>query len=196
MSVEGFAIGFFASCLLLSVFGFLYLVGMWPSPSGRDQISLAEIEQRMRLYAILKEPSRKNVESIEHEVLLGMLKKIEGKNASLAVVLVFLSGGVITASGSNMGDLVMVMAAPLLLLLLPLLISALLGMRHVGDGHFLKLSKRLSLEGVGSSDFKAFAEEMQKNLMYDLYMKERVFQFAWIGAIAVTVVFFISLVLA
>ncbi|MGB3147407.1 MAG: hypothetical protein WBA91_06570 [Paracoccaceae bacterium] len=101
-----------------------------------------------------------------HKILLGTLKKIESKNASLATIIALIMGFSLNASVGQSSHVLQVAGAiGSLAMLMPLYFS-LAGMRQVDQHDFTLISK------------PDRERSMQIELMRDLLLKEQMFRFA------------------
>lgn len=108
----------------------------------------------------------------QHEVLLGILKKVEAKNASLFSALTFVSAATVAVSGLDAFDEHKGVLAALFLFTLPCLWASLRGMRQVDQKDM----------PAKPSSSRERAVVMQRMLMDDLLQKEAAFDFAYKGA--------------
>ena len=169
----------------------LYLVGVAPFKLYREQIDLTEINGRMEFYAILKADATTPVsKALEHEVLLGMLKKVEGKNAALATILTFVVGSLLSfmLDGDTLPPAATTTAI-FMPIFIALLVSALIGMRHLDDRNYRNIISQARIEDQAALEF---AQALQTDLKYDLFLKERAFGLALGGTILAAIISLLS----
>jgi len=138
-------------------------------------------------------PARPILAPPSHEVLLGVLKKIEAKSAALAGVIIFLlasmlAGGYDIASSTSSPQYMRLLFWFTTGFLVGPLVSVIDGAGHLGQPHYVKKSKKVATH--------IRAREMQKWLMVDLVVKEYAFrQTVWLAAVSilgVLLVFFLA----
>lgn len=109
----------------------------------------------------------------EHQILLGTLKKVEQKAASLAAVLVFIAIAIVTVGATSMASTASGRVYYCLLVpLLPLFICVTFAFKQVDNISFNR------------SDSRSDAEQLQKTLIDDLLQKEHCFRFSLYCTIA------------
>ncbi len=131
-------------------------------------------KQREQNSAIALLPSR------EHKVLLGILKKVEAKNATMVTIWTFIDASIITAVASSKDDAFRQTAILFLFASLPFILAGIYGSRQIDSFSraFLRTEKtELDL-----------ACEMQKELMDDALRKEDALYFSRRGAMLFVVV--------
>ena len=154
----------------------------------------SRLRDRLEGYARLKSPDAKSDEiaAISHEVLLGTLKKVEGKSAVLTTILVFAIGIFINAAyGGSCGteaacryDAYGLLAAGAAALLVLPLYFAFLGIYHLDlyDMSHLCEGRRDEL-----------VDTLRRGLMQDLLNKERGYRFSRNVTAAVLLIFVAAL---
>jgi hypothetical protein len=125
-------------------------------------------------------PSRPILSSASHKILLGVLKKIETKNAVTLAVIIFLLGGLLSifsAVKETDGFLVLFYLFIVGFLAGPLL-AGIDGAGHLGQPKYVRLANRCCE--------CCRAKDLQKQLLKDLVAKEYAFQITrWIIAAAI-----------
>jgi hypothetical protein len=113
----------------------------------------------------------------EHAILLGILKKVEAKNAALMRMWTFISAALLSIIFVERGELewLAMFLCGLLLLCLPFLVATLVGVRQIDQIDFWRLTN------AGLRD-EALCTRMQEALMQDVLCKESLFRFALLGA--------------
>ncbi|WP_420343144.1 hypothetical protein [Paenirhodobacter sp.] len=161
------------------------------SSRGKTSFSSEDLKPRMEAYASLsnrdvtgpKDDDKIILNAEAHQILLGTLKKVEAKSATLASVVVFALGFslasivAIMVAGSGAGTVPPATATPQNLLLFAFSVSAFImllplcwslkGIRQIDQHDFVKLKE---------SDPNVRASAMQDALMEDLLKKERMFR--------------------
>lgn len=122
--------------------------------------------------------------SDEHEILLGILKKVEAKNGAMItfwalIITALVAISLVFGSSDNFGPL-RATASLLILGALPFLLCAVAGTRQVDNFSYPLTEKGMSFEKVTIL--------MQKELMADLLQKEEYFYATRVGAIIYLVV--------
>lgn len=122
-----------------------------------------------------------------HEVLLGTLKKVEAKNASLATILVFVASifanpVVVFTKHDGLSEFqglffkfALIPMGPLVAVLIA---ASVWGMRQIDNSAFYHLWDRRTFSGP-------ITEKLQSDLIDDLIFKERLFKVCFISAIGV-----------
>lgn len=125
-----------------------------------------KLNRRLEGYAALSE---KFGRCAKHQILLGTLKKVEQKAASLAAIVVFLAIAVVTVGASDMKSPETAQwFYALLLPLLPVFTALILAFKQVDGFH---------LDDEAGSD----ADTLHNRLKDDLLDKEIAFRFAWVA---------------
>lgn len=139
--------------------------------------------------------TRPVLSSGSHKILLGVLKKIETKNAVAMSVVFLLLSGMWSLAGDvrEYGAGFPYAYAAIIGFLVGPLFAGLDGLGHIGQPHYTNLSKRSSNSDYRSGEFRA--RQMQQRLMLDLVAKEYGFQ-AKIGVIAIAVLLVLLLVIS
>lgn len=127
--------------------------------------------QEAREPAEQHEPEGLHLSGDQHAILLGILKKVEAKNASLLTMWSLMITSIVAFSALKFpkelsGELVW-----LLILAILFLFSCLVGMRQVDQVHYKQLSGRVDS-----------AKRLQDELICDMLTKEAAFRFAHTGA--------------
>lgn len=143
----------------------------------RDPCSkqLEVLHNRLKAYAYLKsdkavsfKAARKPISVLsaeEHEILLGVLKKVEAKNGTMVTFWALITSGLIAFMVSSFSDReVFGVSAVLFVGLIPFLVAALRGTRQI-DNFSSPFTGRLKVD-------KHTPAEMQKELLDDVLMKE------------------------
>ena len=127
----------------------------------------------MKVASDKEESKRKSdlLTSMEHEVLLGTLKKVEAKNAALFQAFTFIAAGNLALISSESYAQIREYLVSILVLSLPFFWASLQGMKQVDQ-----------LDMPTTSDSEALAKEMQDALKRDLLVKEASYDFAYKGA--------------
>lgn len=129
-----------------------------------------------------------SLSSGEHKILLGVLKKIEAKNAVLSAINIFmLTAGtkIYYDMHGSMNSLQRPLFLSMIFFLFILILARVEGNGHLGQRHFNGLRCEPPLEGS-----LGLGEKMQEALMLDLLKKEALFDFSYR---AIAIVFFLSL---
>lgn len=130
-------------------------------------------------------PQRRPLTRAQHQILLGTLKKVEQKAASLAAILVFIAIAIVTVGASDMTDLCKGLVYYCLLIpLLPLFIAL-----------AFAFWQKDNLSFVGTGD-RSDAEQLQNTLISDLLQKEHCFRFAIVCTIFYVAAGFATLLIA
>jgi len=109
----------------------------------------------------------------QHAILLGILKKVEAKNASLFRALTFIATVTIAVSGTS--DILCLNSLTMggfLFACIPLIFASLRGMRQLDQWDFRVLSRCTS----------NVTDRMQRDLCHDLLVKEACYGFAYRGS--------------
>lgn len=143
----------------------LYLIHLGWNAAGLRR----NLERRLEGYAYL---SGGYARPEKHAILLGTLKKVEQKAASLAAVVVFLAIAVVTVGASDMKTpRISAWYYALLMPLVPVFIALVVGFKQV-DGHDLPDSAE---QGSWANDATLLHDALKR----DLLNKEIAFRFAW-----------------
>lgn len=169
----------------LLALGILYRLLLWYPLIHRDmEFDVSKIKARMIAYAELKPPPEDGATVLhtQHEILLGMLKKVEGKNAALATMITFITGAVFAFSMSD--DVDPAARASIAFVIPPLcglLVATVTGMRHLSNSRLGEIEEHLMKSGATQWRGMRMAEVLQLDLMLDLQFKERAFRLALFG---------------
>ncbi len=170
-------------CILISSlalqFGYLLFLLLYNPGWHRDQA----VTIRMKAYGHLDHTKRRNCSGAScddaccltdegYAALLGTLKKVEQKNASLVTVLVFAHAaflsGLFASGGLPAKDQLMLIASALLLLPLA---GAIFGMKQLDSWDIGFSSTRMHQEQI--------KEELKRDMLKSLSIKELLFRFEW-----------------
>lgn len=187
-------------CSLLAIFiGFLlsasYIVKRrWLGKNLLLNDDFALLKERLDHYAVMQDqstsrdedeeivaylkypPSRPVLSASSHKILLGVLKKIEAKNAVALTVTALLIGGLLSVSGSVVGKDAGLVYFYLLIVgvLFGPLVSGVDGARHLGQLEYRAFTER-RLGKSCRATVKCRVKDMQRELMLDLIYKEYAF---------------------
>lgn len=125
----------------------------------------------------------------QHDILLGVLKKIEAKSAMIAAVFVFglgVAAGLlkdaegVSCQRSIQSIICGVLAA--------MVLASLNNAAHLGQPHFRRLYKKTDRQVVG--------RELQRSLIEDALVKESIFSSLYGFVVLVAILFFVSFLVA
>jgi hypothetical protein len=158
------------------------------------RLNTPSVKPRLWAYATMKGAKRDyaNAASLhpaEHEILLGVLKKVEAKNSTLLTAWVFVGAALLAAVSMETRTLMLEIYAGMTLVLIPFVLSSLCGVRQLDQEEFAKFS---------TNSHAAWVIDGQRALILDMLQKEALFRFSSQGAklyIPVCLLLFVSTIL-